>query len=129
MKQGLAVLFSFIFFLLSSLAEAKCVNGSTYILKGYFESSTTPGVGMTLSNVLFDIFYDDGTSSLGNVATAEMGQGWYRYSYISNGKTGVWVTRDLTATYKNFPGGLVESLCDSQDAAAKEILDRTRRIR
>ncbi len=96
-------------------AWGKCVNGVTYALKGYMEDvNNIPQTGKTLTEVKFDIFYDDGTSSIGNNATAEMGQGWYRYSYASNGKSGIWVMRDSTGTYKNFPGGILETLCDSQ---------------
>ena len=64
-------------------AWGKCVNGVTYALKGYMEDvNNIPQTGKTLTEVKFDIFYDDGTSSIGNNATAEMGQGWYRYSYV-----------------------------------------------
>lgn len=109
------ILIAALILLLPALAQAKCVNGTSYVLKGYFENSNNdPVTGKTLSEVKFDLFYDDGTSSTGNNATAEMGQGWYRYSYTSNGKAGVWVVRDSTGSYKNFPGGLLESLCDSQ---------------
>lgn len=105
-------------------AHGKCVSGVNYVLKGYFEDSGNNAVvGKTLTDVKFDVFYDDGTSSVGNSATAELGQGWYRYTYASNGKSGVWVVRDSTTVLKNFPGGLLESLCDSQDPAA--IVDAT----
>jgi len=99
-------------------AFAKCVNTVSYELKGYLEdASNNPVTGKSLSTVLFDVYYDDGTSSLNNAATAEMGNGWYRYSYTANGKDGVWTVEDSTATLKQFPGGLLELLCDSQGIA------------
>jgi hypothetical protein len=96
--------------------SAKCVNSTSYTLKGYMEdASNDPVTSKTLSTVKFDVFYDDGTTaSTDNSATAEMGQGWYRYSYTSSGKSGVWIMRDSGGTYKNFPGGILENLCDSQ---------------
>lgn len=100
-----------------SYSEAKCINGVSYTLKGYFEDlSNNVVTGKALTTTLFDIFYDDGTSSLGNQATAEMGQGWYRLTYTSNAKNGVWIMRDSDSgtAYKNFPGGILEQLCDSQ---------------
>ena len=112
-------------------ALAKCANSGSYVLKGYMESDAgVPTTGKTLSEVLFDIFYDDGsTASTGNAATAEMGQGWYRYAYTSSGKNGIWIMRDSAGTYKNFPGGTLENLCDSEDASMKEVLDKIRSIR
>lgn len=97
-------------------AEAKCINGSSYVLKGYLETDAgVPVTAKALNEVLFDIFYDDGsTASTGNVATAEMGQGVYRYSYTSNGKNGWFVMRDSTSVNRNFPGGVLEIHCDSQ---------------
>lgn len=113
--------------LFSSISFAKCMAGNSYALKGYIESDAgIPVTGKTLSTVLFDIFYDDGTSSLSLQASAEMGQGWYRYTYASNGKSGIYIMRDSTNFYRNFPGGILETLCDSQDASLFEILKKVR---
>jgi len=104
---------------LAGSATAKCVNGQSYQLKGYMETDAgIPVTGKTLSQVIFDIKYDDGTDSLGNTATAEMINGWYRRSYTSNGKSGVYTMRDSTSTYKNFPGAPLEGVCDAQDPLA-----------
>lgn len=114
----------------STVSFAKCTSGNSYALKGYIESDAgIPVTGKTLSTVLFDIFYDDGTSSLSLQASAEMGQGWYRYTYTSNGKSGVYIMRDSTSFYRNFPGGILETLCDSQDVSLKDMLDRIKRTR
>lgn len=106
-------------FIFSGSAWAKCVSGVSYQLKGYMESDAgIPVTTKTLSEVLFDIKYDDGTDSLGNAATAEMVNGWYRFAYTSNGKNGVYTMRDSTSTYKQFPGAALEGICDAQDPAA-----------
>ena len=101
---------------------AKCINTVSYTLKGYLEDGNNlpvPGLMCTepcSQVVLFDVLYDDGTSLLNQEATAEMGQGWYRYTYTANGKNGVWIMRHGTLVYRNFPGGILENLCDSQVA-------------
>ena len=89
----------------------KLIKGGTKELPAFFQdASGDPITGKTLSEVLFDIDYIDGTSpSAGNAATREIGDGWYCYDYTdSNGKDFIYIARDSTATYKNFPGGIVE---------------------
>jgi len=87
--------------------------GDTASLPAYFETSS--GVPLTtselsLANCLFDINYTDGTTpSAGNAATRYLGDGWYAYDFTdTENKDFIYIARDNTATYSNFPGGLVE---------------------
>jgi len=89
----------------------KLRKGGTISLPAFFQTASgDPVTGKTLSEVLFDIDYTDGTTpSEGNSATRELGDGWYAYDYTdTNGKDFIYIARDSTGTYKNFPGGYVE---------------------
>ena len=91
--------------------------GGTKVLPCYFEDSNQIAVvGKPLNTIHFNIYYVDGTTSLGNEATSELGSGWYGYTYTSIENIDfVYVAQDTTTTYKNFPGAFVELQTKSVD--------------
>ncbi len=113
MKKILLILLLLLFWPIYSYSS--CINGNIYNIMGQMNNSAgDPVTGKILSEVRFDFFYTDGTTSLNNNAIAEMGLGWYRYTYTSNGKSGVYTMKDSTATHKNYHNFL-DIHCNAQE--------------